>query len=126
MRSAASWKTRGLSLAKLRYHGRRDGDPAVVTLQARQAELKAEFALQVAAFDRLAVEIRRRTVGVADAGDRVITTPLVDVIRANQPNRMGLPAKIWFYAGKLWELLFSEPRESNTEGAACSRPLSAR
>jgi phosphate transport system permease protein len=105
-----------LSLAKLRYHGRRDDDPAVVKAQARQAELKAEFARQVAAFDRLAVEIRRRTVGVADAGGRVIVTPLVDVIRANQPNCMGLPAKAWFYAGKLWELFFGEPRESNTEG----------
>ena len=41
---------------------------------------------------------------------------LADVVRFCQPNRMGLAAKIWHYAGKVWELLTAAPRESNTEG----------
>ena len=47
----------------------------------------------------------------------VHTIALADVVRAYQPNAMG-----WFCQGagttsrKVWELLWDEPRESNTEG----------
>lgn len=42
--------------------------------------------------------------------------PLSDIVRSYRPNRMTFFAKSRFYLAKLRELLFSEPRESNTEG----------
>ncbi len=41
---------------------------------------------------------------------------LSDIVRSYQPNAMGLAAKLGHYVAKMWELLWSEPRESNTEG----------
>lgn len=42
--------------------------------------------------------------------------PLINIVRAYQPNAMGFFAKLGHYASKIKELLWAEPRESNTEG----------
>jgi len=41
---------------------------------------------------------------------------LADIVRAWQPNDMGVGSKCWHYVTKIGELLWAEPRESNTEG----------
>jgi phosphate transport system permease protein len=41
---------------------------------------------------------------------------LIDIVRFYQPNKMGLLAKCRHYVGKLGELFWENPRESNTEG----------
>ena len=41
---------------------------------------------------------------------------LIDIIRVYQPNSMGFFAKLGHYLAKVWELLSTPPRESNTEG----------
>ena len=52
----------------------------------------------------------------ADGQGRPRTIALADVVRAYQPNAMGLAAKVGHYLAKIWELLTAKPRESNTEG----------
>lgn len=39
-----------------------------------------------------------------------------EIVRFFRPNTMSGLAKAWLYAGKLWEFVADEPRESNTEG----------
>ena len=41
---------------------------------------------------------------------------LAHVVRAFQPNEMGVFGKIGTYAGRIWEFLTGDPREANTEG----------
>ena len=54
------------------------------------------------------------TVETAEGKSREIH--LSHVVRFFQPNDMGVLAKSWHYAGKLWEFVADDPRESNTEG----------
>jgi phosphate transport system permease protein len=40
----------------------------------------------------------------------------LDLYRAYPANRLSLPARLAVYAGRLWEFVSADPRESNTEG----------
>lgn len=60
--------------------------------------------------------IRENVAIFADPSGKTYTIPLIDVVRFYQPNSMGLLDKIGHYLAKIWELLWTEPRESNTEG----------
>ncbi len=66
--------------------------------------------------ESLQAEFDAPTLEVAIADGQVKTMPLKNVRAFYLPNRMGLSAKVWHYAGKAWEFLWTWPRESNTEG----------
>ena len=90
---------------------------AIDQLHGRMAEIDAESKQLVA--QRLApgvaaAEERRRVPRQSRATLRRVA--LVDIVRVYQPNAMGLFAKLGHYCSKVWELLSSPPRESNTEG----------
>ncbi|SEI44466.1 phosphate transport system permease protein [Allopseudospirillum japonicum] len=71
-------------------------------LEARLADLNKEF---------------NRDSFVAQVQDgRTTEIYFSKVVRAYQPNAMGLGGKFAFYGAKLWEFLSDEPREANTEG----------
>ena len=53
---------------------------------------------------------------VALASGQTRRVKLADVVRFYLPNRMGTAGKAALYAGKAWEFLSGQPRESNTEG----------
>jgi phosphate transport system permease protein len=53
---------------------------------------------------------------VANAAGKETPIALIDVVRLYKPNEMSFQAKCWHYAGKIGELLWENPRESNTEG----------
>ena len=79
---------------------------------AREAEY-ADLAQRLFAMrDQLGAE---RLVMESASGDRK-EIPVGHVVRALQPNTMGLLATSGLYAGRLWEFVADEPRESNTEG----------
>ena len=101
---------------KLRYHGRPDTDPALITLLSRDAELKREFEELAREQARRVQDLRQATATFTDAGGREKTVALADIVRLYQPNRMSVVAKTGFYLDKLWELPFGQPREANTEG----------
>jgi phosphate transport system permease protein len=86
------------------------------SLEARQAEVHDETQRLVGRAGRLETSLRENVAVFHDAQAVPRTIPLADIVRFYQPNAMGLWAKIDHYLAKLWELLSSQPRESNTEG----------
>lgn len=59
----------------------------------------------------------RQNVAVFERGPgQTCRIPLVDIVRACRPNRMGLGEKVAWYAAHVKDLLVLWPRESNTEG----------
>ena len=105
-----------LSIEKKVYHGARETDPAIVSLQAERDELAAAFTELLRQQEKARAAATQYSVTMADADGRMKSIPLSEIVRAFQPNAMGLGAKVWHYLGKLKELLLDEPRESNTEG----------
>ncbi len=66
--------------------------------------------------DAIFEDLFSREVVLEDAGGRTKTIALDQVVRGYQPNAMSTPQKVGHYVAKLWEFIFHEPRESNTEG----------
>jgi len=61
-------------------------------------------------------KISQVTATFVDAAGTERIMAVADIVRFYRPNQMPLWKKATFYAGKLVELIFGEPRESNTEG----------
>ena len=116
------------AILKIEYDARRaaagDAVPAgPVGSEGRLAEIKAEERQIRIVSDRLVAEktaleneLRKNVAIFRTASGTVHEIALTDVLDAYQPNAMGLAAKLGHYAGKVWGLLWDEPRESNTEG----------
>jgi phosphate transport system permease protein len=66
--------------------------------------------------EKLVIENRSIFLTIVTADEREKQIYLSDIVRFFQPNRMNVLAKSWHYAGKLWEFVADDPRESNTEG----------
>jgi len=93
----------------------REASPEMAQLQQELETLAAMYRVQEA---RLA-ELRQSSVQslvVSAAGDKEKELSLAQIVRAYQPNAMGLWAKSGLYLSKIWEFVAGEPRESNTEG----------
>ena len=80
-------------------------------LKEWQARYKAE---EIKLFALRASQQGQVTLATAGGGELVIQ--LSDVVRASAPNRMGVPGKLGLYASRVFEFVFAEPRECNTEG----------
>ncbi|MBI4381436.1 MAG: phosphate ABC transporter permease PstA [candidate division NC10 bacterium] len=93
----------------------REGSPEVAQLQQELETLAAKYRVQEARLAELRQSSRQSLV-VSAAGDKVKELSLAQIVRAYQPNAMGLWAKSGLYLSKLWEFVAGEPRESNTEG----------
>ncbi|MEH3021596.1 MAG: phosphate ABC transporter permease PstA [Pseudomonas oryzihabitans] len=101
---------RGLAL-----DGRLDAT-AQADLAARRAELEARYDELEDQLASLRQERRRDSLVVRDVEGRTLELNLDRIVRAYQPNAMGLGAKLGFYGTRLWEFLSADPREANTEG----------
>jgi phosphate transport system permease protein len=60
--------------------------------------------------------LNQNAVVLTDAAGREKSIPLSSVVRFTCPNEMGLAAKIGHYGAKIWDLLSTDPRESNQDG----------
>jgi phosphate transport system permease protein len=93
-----------------------------VTSGAEVDSLTREMALLQAKFKTAETELatlRQRldtSVVVATADGKEKDLPLTQIVRAFHPNVLGLTGKAAVYLASLWEFLFDDPRESNTEG----------
>jgi phosphate transport system permease protein len=85
-------------------------------LRAAEVEIRRASDRLVAQKIALEAELRTSVARFRTASGQVHDVALVDVVRAYQPNAMSWPSKLGQYVAKLWELLWEEPRESNTEG----------
>jgi phosphate transport system permease protein len=85
-------------------------------LQADIAALDAESGDLVNQRSSLEASLRKNLAVFRDSEDKSRSIALLEVVRAYQPNSMGFFARIGHYCAKVWELLSTPPRESNTEG----------
>ena len=104
-----------LNTRKLELEGKLT-EVAQAELAAERAQWDAEYKALESQLIALNEAINRDSVTVRSADGREVTLPLGKVVRAFQPNAMGLGDKVAFYFAKLWEFVSDEPREANTEG----------
>lgn len=90
-----------------------------VTQQAindRRSALEAELLQIQQRLNQLDAEISRDSVLMRTVNNSEVEIALEDIVRAYQPNRLGVVSKLAIYFSRLWEFLSAEPREANTEG----------
>jgi phosphate transport system permease protein len=104
-----------LQTRKLELQGKLD-EVAKAELAAERAQWDAEYKVLETKLIALNQAFNRDSVTLRSADGREVTLTLGKVVRAFQPNAMGLGDKIAFYFSKLWEFVSDEPREANTEG----------
>jgi phosphate transport system permease protein len=92
-------------------------------LAPRRAELERRIGEQQARYQAKQEELQKLveatsqsylTVKAADGQEKELRT--LDVFRAFRPNRLTVWGRTQVYAGRLWEFVSGDPRESNTEG----------
>ena len=88
----------------------------IAALHADEKQLKDEADRLTGLVTRAEAELRKNVAVFRDAQGRRKAIPLVDIVRFYCPNQMGLAAKSGHYAAKVWELLSTDPRESNQDG----------
>lgn len=89
---------------------------AQADLDAQRAEWDAQYKVLEAQLIELHGAFERDSVTVKTVDGREQEISLGKVVRAYQPNAMGVTEKLGFYFVKLWEFVSDEPREANTEG----------
>jgi phosphate transport system permease protein len=90
--------------------------PAAGVVRAEIQEFKAEFDGLVRILDTKRAIVSANVAVMVDANGREKTIALADIVRCYQPNTMSWLQKCSYYLSRIKELLFAEPRESNTEG----------
>jgi len=95
---------------------RREAEQALQRLHADEADVKQASQRLVERQQTLEADLCRNVAVLADAGGQLRSVPLTTLVRCYAPNAMWLPQKVAHYASKVWELLTTAPRESNTEG----------
>ncbi|MEE8514015.1 MAG: phosphate ABC transporter permease PstA [Gammaproteobacteria bacterium] len=85
-------------------------------IDTERAHLQDQYDQLTQRLAELYEAIDRDSVVVEIADEREVEVPVAQIVRAYQPNRMGLFDKLRFYFTKLWEFVAEEPREANTEG----------
>jgi phosphate transport system permease protein len=85
-------------------------------LQGHLAELEADCSRLVAEQSRVEAGLQKNVAVMRDIAGQDRSIPLAQIIRVYQPNAMGLFSRLGHYFAKVWELLSTMPRESNTAG----------
>jgi len=101
---------------KIRYRGEAGREDRLRRLDEEKKEISARFESLLAEARKQETELRGFAATFEDGGGRTGRIVIDDIVRVYRPNAMSLPAKIRFYLAKIVELLFTAPRESNTEG----------
>lgn len=104
-----------LQTRSLELEGRLDA-AAQADLDAQRAEWDAQYKVLEEQLLALNQQLGRDSVTVKTVDGREQEIALSKVVRAFQPNAMGVGTKLGFYFAKLWEFVSDEPREANTEG----------
>lgn len=104
-----------LQTRKLELQGKLDA-VAQAELDAERAQWDAEYKVLETELIALNKAFNRDSVTVRSVDGREISLSLGKVVRAFQPNAMGVADKLGFYFAKLWEFVSDDPREANTEG----------
>lgn len=93
-----------------------DRERRAAELAARRTELEARYATHLAELDALRETLTDGVLVLATADGVERAVPIGQIVRAVQPNTLGLGGEIALYAARLGEFVAGEPREANTEG----------
>jgi phosphate transport system permease protein len=93
-----------------------DLDRQLTELQTHSQHVKEQSDRLVSRQQKQLADLCRNVVVVASAAGKETPIALADVVRFYSPNAMSFLAKCRHYLSKLGELLWANPRESNTEG----------
>jgi phosphate transport system permease protein len=85
-------------------------------LESELAELQKEYARLEAQLSQRREAATRTRVTLVTAEGEEKELPTLDVFRAYRANELTTVGRAQIYAGRLWEFVSGEPRESNTEG----------
>ncbi len=117
--------TRNAEIERLRLAQRRlalENPPAgeraarEVELATRTAAVQAEYDLAAERLSKLRERFVTETLVMEAADGQRKEIPVGYVVRAVQPNMLGLGGRVELYLERLWEFVSADPRESNTEG----------
>jgi phosphate transport system permease protein len=103
-----------LELRQLAKKGIASG-PEAERLKQEMSELQAEYATLTKELMALRAK-KTATAELRSADGRLVSISVGDIVHAYRPNAMSVAGKAGHYAGKVWEFVSEEPRESNTEG----------
>ena len=103
-----------LELKKLALEGRTRG-PAVEKIEKENEELQIQYKDLTAKLTLIRNSQTAEAVFTTGGGMKKVI-PLSLIIRVYAPNSFGLFAKTKFFILKVWEFIWEEPREANTEG----------
>jgi phosphate transport system permease protein len=106
---------RELEIEKARDPGK-DVSARRAELEKRIAEQQERYRVKQEELERLVQATTQSvlTVAAVDGQEKDLRT--LDVFRAFRPNRLTTWGRVEVYAGRLWEFVTGDPRESNTEG----------
>jgi phosphate transport system permease protein len=99
---------------KEQVQGRTAGN--VAELEKQIAEWQQRYEEKSKELQVLATENARYRMMVQAAGGREKEMAIAEVVRAFFPNQMSWGQRFGLYCTRLWEFIWDEPRESNTEG----------
>lgn len=98
-------------------------EPVEVERATRVAALEQQIAGWQKQYEQKTEELRalykengRFSIVVQAAGGREKELPVAAIVRAFLPNQMSWSERLGLYLTRLWEFVWEEPRESNTEG----------
>jgi phosphate transport system permease protein len=93
-----------------------DTPEALAEIEAARSQLAAEYDVLQQELIHLYETINRDTAVFMAANQQQKEIRFADIVRAYQPNKLSLFAKVLTYFSKLGEFMMDEPREANTEG----------
>ncbi len=105
-----------LKIDRLSYRDKVTNAAEIALLTAQRQAILQSFTGLSEKLTAQVTDLQRFTVTVTDVSGSEKEIPLVQIVRGYRPNTMSFWSKASYYSVKLWELLFDEPRESNTEG----------
>lgn len=85
-------------------------------LQEEQNKRRGQADSLSASLDSGRAELRQTVAAMVDGSGKTLEVPLMEIVHAYRPNRMSVIDKTGFYVKKVGELVWENPRESNTEG----------
>ncbi len=104
-----------LKMKELDYKGKATPE-TIEPLLAKQQELKDQFNQSQDKRIQIENKLLENIAVMEDANGRQHEISLIHIVRFYQPNKMSVLDKSKLYVSKIYELLFDNPRESNTEG----------
>lgn len=86
------------------------------SISTQRAELEIRYTDLQQHLRDLYKEINRDVLVAEIMDGRSLEIPFAKIVRAYQPNELGVFGRVGIYFQKLWEFVSDEPREANTEG----------